>query len=77
MSYHCGLGAGIPGGPREPHILCDGCELKYAITRSHVPPSWFLNEKAPPKWKKILVEGKRKDYCVRCKATHDNKSSQL
>lgn len=68
MSYLCGLGPGIPGGPRDPVIICDGCGAEKRITYSHVPPLWFMDGKAPPGWKgRRHTDGRREDYCPTCK----------
>ncbi len=65
MSYRAGLGfwPGVP--PREPAIVCDGCGLEAHIKAP--PPAWFLDRKAKPGWRKVDKDGKRRDYCPRCK----------
>jgi len=76
MTYRAGtngLGAiGIPDG--DPRIVCDGCGDTYAIARrgaAGAPPAWFLDGKAPPKWRTARLGADantvRRDYCPACK----------
>ncbi len=73
MSYRIGNGLGMAAfgfPPAEPAIICDGCGLVYDIVARNrmAPPSWFLDGKAPPKWKLAQSEhGARRDFCPRCK----------
>lgn len=73
MTYHCGTSGLAPIGiPNDtPRIVCDGCGIVYRIKTDRPPPSWFLDGKAPPKWRKVIdgsiVSGTRRDYCPRCK----------
>jgi hypothetical protein len=76
MSYRVGIGAGMAAlgfAPREPHIECDGCGLRWNIPTDRAPPVWFLDGKAPKGWKRVDAIGEtdqmeRRDYCPRCKA---------
>ena len=67
MSYHCGIGEGLPISAQEPHILCDICGFKFYISTKKIPPAWFLDGKAPRGWKKVIDgESRRYDYCKKC-----------
>lgn len=75
MSYRAGTNGlqaiGIPNG--EPRIICDGCGLERSVTlKSGIPASWFLDNRAAPKWKLVRTEEpfRREDYCPRCKESH-------
>jgi len=60
VTYTCGMF----GSP--PKITCDGCGRE--LTVAALPPVWFLEGKAPPKWK-TLRKGdgsKRWDLCATC-----------
>jgi len=76
VTYQAGIGPGIafrdsdgvvrrvrPHGPR---IFCDGCKIVWHISPDR-PPAWFLNGKAPPRWKLVREGDKRTDLCPRCK----------
>ncbi len=74
MSYRVGVGGGMAAlgfQPRDPAIICDGCGLVRPVVAPGRmgPPAWFLDDKAPPKWKqwKRLEDGQRLDFCPRCK----------
>ena len=73
MSYHCGIGPGIPDmAPRPPHVTCDGCgRVVEVITKRGLPTMWFLANKAPPRWKLVRDDDGtrlfRRDYCDKCK----------
>ena len=74
MSYRVGIGFGMASlgfQPCDPAIICDGCGLVRPIVSSGRmgPPAWFLDGKAPPKWKqgKRIPDGDRQDFCPRCK----------
>ena len=70
MSYRCGLGPGIPGGPTEPRIICDGCRVVLpVVTRRGTAPVWFLDGRAAPRWEMVRADGVRRDYCPSCKIT--------
>lgn len=74
MSYRCRIDNPLasimgvePGGPR---ITCDGCGVRFNIRTDRIPPKWFLDNKAPPKWRTAKLEdGTRNDWCPRCKDT--------
>ena len=76
MSYRAGTrGLGRLGIPDDvPRIVCDGCGTTYPLVlrgAAGAPPSWFLNGKAPPKWR-LARSGSdsdtvRRDYCPLCK----------
>jgi hypothetical protein len=65
MTYHVGLGPGIHPDlkPRRPHITCDGCGLVHDVAGRNGPFVWFLDGKAPPKWRKR----DKLHFCPRCK----------
>lgn len=71
MSYRPGIGWGLRKiglEPCDPHFRCDyvGCEATFVVRgrgMGSVPPSWFLNGKAPPHWKKMGGGDDRRDYC--------------
>lgn len=74
MSYRIGVGprmARIGIAPCEPAIFCDGCGLVRMVVlhRMGGAPGWFMDGKAPPRWKqgKRLDNGQRQDFCLRCK----------
>lgn len=69
MSYHCGIGPGLPGlEPRQPHVTCDGCgRIVECMRRNGMPTRWFWDNKAAPGWKLVRGKDSRKDYCERCK----------
>lgn len=66
----------VPGmmQPDSPHILCDGCGLKYYVVRGQrtMPAKWFFDGKAPRGWLRKdeqvpPVRGIfRRDYCPEC-----------
>ena len=69
MSYHCGIGPGIPMiPPRDSRVVCDGCGRAIeCMRRDGLPKAWHLENVAPPRWKLVRDEDGRKDYCDRCK----------
>jgi hypothetical protein len=62
-------GLGIADG--DPRIICDNCGTARIIGRNGPPPSWFLDGKAVPGWRKVHEKdspsGMRQDFCARCK----------
>ncbi len=74
MSYLCGLGGGLPGGPRDPALYCDGegCTAQRTVVmrgRVGIPAAWFMNRKAAPGWKLLNPKDKdspRRDLCGQC-----------
>lgn len=75
MSYRAGIGGGLAhalGGPRDPHIVCDGCGVTrtiYSNKRSYLPARWFLDRKPAPRWELVRVaDNLDLDYCPECKA---------
>jgi hypothetical protein len=65
VSYHCGTSA---LGRRWRRITCDGCGAVYRVRADRVPPSWFLDGKAPRGWIRVNGdEGQRRDYCGGCR----------
>jgi hypothetical protein len=74
MTFRAYLGPGIVGPkPRDAGIVCDGCGYFLRVGRNRLPPQWFLDGKAPPKWMKTIHWGAdietdiRRDYCPACK----------
>jgi hypothetical protein len=73
VSYRFGVGGGMVAlGFRscDPAIICDGCGLLRPVVPPgrKGPPAWFLDGKAPPKWKLAQSEhNTRRDFCPRCK----------
>jgi hypothetical protein len=72
MTYHVGMGVGMSSlgfTPCDPHITCDGCGVAHEVMNRHdAPYKWFLDNKAPPGWKKERKDhGPRKDFCARCR----------
>ena len=79
MSYLCGLGPGLPGGPRDPALYCDGdgCTAQRPVARFYgasVAFAWFMDRKPAPGWKLLNPRDKdqpRRDLCGRCAAGKD------
>jgi hypothetical protein len=74
MSYRCGIYeplASIMGvEPGPPRITCDGCGVVLKIGERRLPPAWFLDGKAPPRWRtEKHDDGTRSDWCPACKTT--------
>jgi hypothetical protein len=82
MSYRCGISPGVavligeaPDGPR---IVCDGCGIVYRIREDRLPPAWFFQGKAPPKWKLVKkVDGMREDRCPTCQQPSETRLNNL
>ncbi len=75
MSYRAGT-AGLSGlgiADSAPRIICDGCGYTLRVGMYGVPPVWFLDGKAPPKWRKVqrTADGGRVDYCPACKGNRE------
>lgn len=74
MTYRPSLGPGVARllnlpACESPRIICDGCGDFYGVRagRRCLPPKWFLDGKAPPKWKRTpLGSAERRDWCPRC-----------
>ena len=72
MSYHCGIGPGIPGlTPCAPYFTCDGCGVNRRVRWNgacSAAPKWFLDGKPPPKWRSgpRSPNAQRRDYCPEC-----------
>lgn len=71
MTYRCGIGPGLPIPVGTPQITCDapGCSARVVIAPGRLaPPVWFLDGKAPPRWKmKRTEDGRRRDWCPKHK----------
>lgn len=68
MTYRCGIAPnmallGFTPGP--PQIRCDepGCSAKVVLRDDRPPPAWFLDGKAPPRWRIVRDGDTRHDYC--------------
>ena len=68
MSYRAGTGglASIGIQDRTPAIVCDTCGNVHDIKMQ--PPAWFLDGKAPPRWRVKRYAGIRTDRCDACNA---------
>jgi hypothetical protein len=68
MTYYAGThglaALGIPND--DPRIVCDECAMVYRLRTDRAPPSWFLDRKAPPGWKRSRGLP-RLDWCPRCR----------
>ncbi len=64
MTWFVGIGEGIEGGPRPPHVTCDICGVRRsALTRYGLLTQWAMENVAPKGWRKGFEGGVRKDYC--------------
>ena len=70
MSYHAGI-LGFAGVENTvPRIVCDTCGAIFTIALNR-PTMWFLDGKAPPKWKRNRrgnINEHRRDACPTCVA---------
>ncbi len=75
MTYRFGIGPGMAGlgmGPRDPHLICDGCgETRLVVnpnSSNMMPPKWFLAGRAAPGWRMLRVYdgSKRWELCPKC-----------
>lgn len=82
MSYHIGFavstknsqGEVVAMSYGEPHIKCDTCGKQLFFRKKNgAAPVWFMDGKAPPKWKKGEAINPstgttvRRDYCPQCR----------
>ena len=69
MTYRCGIGENMRAlgyEPGKPGIQCDSCGAKHVINDRRPPPLWFLDGKAPRRWRVVRENGERIDTCPMC-----------
>lgn len=68
MTYRCGLGPGIPGGPRNPSLVCDCCENRLVLTfHGGMAPKWLEDGKAPSGWAYAKINDRQNFHvCPSC-----------
>lgn len=72
MSYR----AGVMGS--EPCLVCDGCDLRRAVTNRHgLPFAWLLDRKRAPGWGFDGSTDMRQDWCSDCVADAEEKAVRL
>jgi hypothetical protein len=74
MSYHRGIHIGTIY--TSTFVKCDSCSHKYIIPDGYMPPVWFIDGKAPPKWRIVRRDEKRYDYCPTCKKDINEKTKR-
>ena len=68
MTYICGLGAGIPGGPRDPTLACDWCSHTMpVVAKMGAMPSWLANSRAPRGWRVSRALDVLHHMCPNCR----------